>query len=121
MSIGSKVRKFRNINNLSQNLLAEMADVSQSMIQSLESDKNIPDAIHLNRIAKALNVDINELLSDERVVQNNSDKSIGNINSQVTINNHFPDNILELLLSNQEKITDLLDTQNKLFESIMKK
>jgi len=32
MSIGSKVRKFRNINNLSQNLLAEMADVSQSMI-----------------------------------------------------------------------------------------
>ena len=74
----------------------------------------------LNRIAKALGVDINDLLVDDSIVQNNSDKAIGNIHSQVTINNHFPENVFETLLSNQEKITNLLETQNKLMESIMK-
>ena len=38
------------------------------------------------------------LLSDERIIQNDSGKAIGNIFSQVTINNHIPDNVLEILL-----------------------
>ena len=74
----------------------------------------------LSKIAEALKVDINELLADEKIVQNNSDKAIGNIHSQVTINNHFPESILEILLSNQEKISNLLEMQNKLIESILK-
>ena len=101
-------------------MLAEKIDVSQSIISSLESDKSMPNSIMLNRIAKALDVDINDLLVDDSIVQNNSDKAIGNIHSQVTINNHFPENVLETLLSNQEKITNLLETQNKLMESMMK-
>jgi len=121
ISIGSKVRKYRNFKNLSQRTLAETADVSQSIISSLESDKSIPNSIMLHRIAKALDVDISELLSDENIVQNNADKAIGNIHSQVTINNHFPDNVLDILMSNQEKITHLFETQNKLLESILKR
>ena len=101
-------------------MLAEEVEVSQSVISSLESDKSVPNAIMLNRIAKALDVDIKDLLVDERIVQNNYDKAIGNIHSQVTINNHFPESILEILLSNQEKITALLSHQNKLMEQIMK-
>ena len=121
MSLGSKVIKYRKRKNLSQKKLADEAGCSQSDISSLESDKSIPCAVLLFDIAKALEVDINELLSGESIVQNNSDKAIGNIHSQVTINNHFPDRILELLLSNQEKITDLIETQNKLVSSLMKK
>ena len=121
MSIGGKVKKYREFKGLSQRVLADKVEVSQSVISSLESDKSIPNAVMLIRIAKELEVDINELLADEKIVQNNSDKAIGNIHSQVTINNHFPDNVLEILLSNQEKITNLLETQNKLMESIMKK
>lgn len=121
MSIGSKVKKYRNIKGLSQSDLAFNAEVSQSIISSLESDKTIPNSIMLNRIAKELGVDINDLLVDENIVQNNSDKAIGNIHSQVTINNHFPENVLEILLSNQEKITNLLESQNKLMENILKK
>jgi len=120
MSIGSKVRKFRHIKNLSQSMLAERVDASQSIISSLESDKSLPNSVMLHRIAKALDVDINDLLVDDSIVQNNSDKAIGNIHSQVTINNHFPENVLEVLMSNQEKITHLLEIQNKLIESIMK-
>ena len=102
-------------------MLADQLDVSQSVISSLESDKSIPSAILLDNIASVLGVDVNELLSDQRIVLNNSDKAIGNIHSQETINNHFPENMLELLLSNQEKITNLIETQNKLLQSVVTK
>jgi transcriptional regulator with XRE-family HTH domain len=121
MSIGSKVRKYREIKALSQSDLAVTVGISQSIISSLESDKTIPNSIMLNKIARELGVDINDLLVDENIVQNNSDKAIGNIHSQVTINNHFPENILEMILSNQKQITQLLDAQNKLMENILQK
>ena len=121
MSTGNNVRKYRHIKNLSQRTLADMVDVRQGIISSLEADKSLPNSVMLQRIAKALDVDINDLLVGDNIVQNNSDKAIGNIHSQVTINNHFPENVLEALLSNQEKITLLLETQNKLIDSVLKK
>ena len=121
MSIGKKIIQYRRSKNLSQNELADLANVGQSMISTIESDKSKPNSIMLNRIAKALDVDINELLSNESIVQNNSDQAIGNIHSQVTINNHFSEKEMEIVLSNQEKITKLLETQNNLLESVLKK
>ncbi|MDR2149136.1 MAG: helix-turn-helix domain-containing protein [Tannerella sp.] len=121
MSIGSKVKKYREGKGLSQRTLAESIDVSQSIISSIESDKSIPNSVMLNKIAEKLGVDINELLADENIIQNNYDKAIGNIHSQVTINNHFPENILETLLSNQDKITMLLEMQNRLVERLLEK
>jgi len=121
MSIGKKIIQYRRSKNLSQNELADLANVGQSMISTIESDKSKPNSIMLNRIAKALDVDINELLSNESIVQNNSDQAIGNIHSQVTINNHFSEKVMEIVLSNQEKITKLLETQNNLLESVLKK
>ena len=121
MSIGGKVRKYRLLKNLSQHDLADRTEVSQSIISSLESDKTIPNSLLLGRIAKELDIDVNTLLQDDSIVQNNYDKAIGNINSKVTINNHFPENVIEMLLSNQEKITCLLENQNKLIASILKK
>ena len=125
MSIGTKVRKYRMLKGLSQSDLTLRAEISQSVVSSLESDKTIPNSMMLNRIAKVLEVDINELLKDDNIVQNNSDKAIGNIHSQiqnqVTINNNFPKNLLEVLMSNQDKITNLLETQNKLIDTLLKK
>lgn len=121
MSIGTKVRQYRHLKSLSQRDLSIKTGISQSMISSLEADKNIPNSVMLNKIAKELEVDINELLKDENIVQNNTDKAIGNIYSQVTINNNFPENVLNVLISNQEKITNLIETQNKLIETLLKK
>jgi len=121
MSIGTKVRKHRYLKSLSQSDLAIRTGVSQSIISSLEADKNIPNSAMLHRIAQELEVDINELLREENVVQNNFDKAVGNIHSQVTINNLFPEKILNLLLSNQEKISNLIEIQNKLLETLLDK
>jgi len=121
MSIGSKVRKYRQLKDLSQRDLADKTEVSQSIISSLESDKTIPNALLLGKIAKELDVDVNTLLQNDSIVQNNYGKSIGNINSKVTINNQYPENVIETLLANQNKITCLLENQNKLIESILNK
>ena len=121
MSIGTKVRSYRHIKSLSQSDLAIKSGISQSILSSLEADKTVPNSVMLHRIAQELEVDINDLLKDENVVQNNFDKAIGNVYSQVTINNHFPENVLNVLLSNQEKITNLIEMQNKLLETILKK
>ena len=123
MSIGGNVRKYRISNGLSQESLADQAKVSQSIISSLESDKTKPNAQMLSRIAEVLDVDINTLLTDEKNVQhisgNATGKIIGNIHShQITVNSNFPENVIQTLLSNQKKITWLLETQNKLIESI---
>jgi hypothetical protein len=62
-------------------------------------------------------------LKDDSFVQNNSDRAIGNVHSQIhnQIINHFPENVLEVLMSNQEKITDLLENQNKPIDALLKK
>ena len=119
MSIGAKVRKYRMLKDLSQTDLAVMADVSQSIVSSLESDKTIPNSVMLHRIATVLEVDINELLTNDSFVQYNSDSATG-IQNQ-TINNHFPESVITVLMSNQEKISDLLETQNKLIDALLKK
>ena len=107
-----------------------MADISQSVVSSLESDKTIPNSVMLHRIANVLEVDIRELLKDDNFVQNNSDGAVGTINNQVgtisnqinhQVNNHFPEDVMTILMSNQEKITDLLESQNKLIDALLKK
>ena len=52
MSIGAKVRKYREAKGFSQEELAVRLDVAQTTISSIESDKSIPNSILLHKIAK---------------------------------------------------------------------
>ena len=99
--MGSRVRRYRDVNCLSQNDLADKVGVSQSTISSLESDKSIPSSVMLHQIAKALGVDINDLLKDD------------------SSSHLFQRDVLRMLASNQEKIASLIETQNKLMESLL--
>lgn len=79
MSIGSKVRKYREAKGFSQEDLAFRLDVAQTTISSIESDKSIPNSILLNKIAKELDVNINDILNDEITIinSNNGEHSTG--------------------------------------------
>ena len=107
MSIGKKVRQRRELKGLSQADLAIMADISQSTISSLESDKTIPNSIMLNSIAKVLEVDISELLKDDCYVQNNY--ASGNYQTNQGVNNTH--SIPELLLATQQKYIEKLEAE----------
>lgn len=65
VKFGENVKKFRKIQNLSQEELAEKADLHRTYIGMIErAEKNIT-LINIQKIATALRIEINELLNFE--------------------------------------------------------
>lgn len=127
MSIGAKVKRYREAKGLSQDDLALRLDVAQSTISSIESDKSIPSSLLLNSIAKELEVDINDLLNDNAIQLNISNNHFSDLSSAGTVNQYNPTfnmqspELIESILKNQEQITKLFESQNKLLEGLLKK
>ena len=126
MSIGNKVRRYRESKGWSQEDLAFRLDVTQGTISNIESDKSIPNSILLNNIAKTLEVDLNELLNDS-VQVNISNNQFSDMSSAGTVNQYNPvfnmqsPEFLESIIKNQENISKLIEAQNKLLREILKK
>ena len=126
MSIGNKVRRYRESKGWSQEDLAFRLDVTQGTISNIESDKSIPNSILLNNIAKTLEVDLNELLNDT-VQVNISNNQFSDMSSAGTVNQYNPvfnmqsPEFLESIIKNQENISKLIEAQNKLLREILKK
>lgn len=59
--LGLNIKGERNRKNLSQAELAEKIQLSTNSISAIERGMQIPNAFTLYSIAKALNIDINEL------------------------------------------------------------
>ncbi|MFY7815618.1 MAG: helix-turn-helix domain-containing protein [Chryseobacterium taeanense] len=124
MSIGTKVKRFREAKGLSQGDLALRLDVAQSTISSIESDKNIPNSLLLNKIAQELEVDINDLLNDSanNIMSNNefSDHAVAAVNQFNPVFNMQSPEMQDAILKNQEQLAKLIETQSKLIESLLK-
>lgn len=60
--LGSNIRAERSRKNLSQEQLAELVDMSSRSIGKIESGQQNISALNLIAIAKALDVDINDLI-----------------------------------------------------------
>ncbi|PKF74649.1 hypothetical protein CW752_08275 [Chryseobacterium sp. PMSZPI] len=124
MSIGTRVKQYREAKNWSQEDLAIRLDTTQTTISNIESDKNIPNSLLLNKIAKELEVDINDLLNDApTVIYDNefNDQSVANVNQYNPIFNIQSPELLESIIKNQEQIAKLMEIQSKLIESLLKK
>ncbi|QQV03293.1 MULTISPECIES: helix-turn-helix domain-containing protein [Chryseobacterium] len=125
MSLGTKVRQFRESKKLSQDDLALRLDVTQSTISNIESDKSIPNSMLLSKIARELEVDINELFNEStnNIMSNNefSDHAVAAVNQYNPVFNIQSPEITESILKNQEQIAKLIEAQSKLIESLLKK
>ncbi len=77
--IGNRVRINRKNANLTQEELAERADVSTSFISRLENGRVLPGIEGLNTIAAALNVGLQDLLCDLFTEPADSDPVLGEI------------------------------------------
>lgn len=78
MSIGSKVRKYREAKGWSQDELASRLNVAQTTISNIESDKNVSGSVLLNNIARELEIDLYDLFDDNKARINNIEKKWGN-------------------------------------------
>ncbi|KKP55727.1 MAG: DNA-binding protein [Microgenomates group bacterium GW2011_GWD1_33_9] len=59
--LGKSVRKYRKRAGLKQNQLAEMINLSDKYIQLIEAGERKPSLKTIYKIAKALNVKVNEI------------------------------------------------------------
>jgi transcriptional regulator with XRE-family HTH domain len=64
--IAQAARSLRDVRNLSQRQLAERMNVPRTYISKIESGRAMPTLISLDRLARALQVDIIALLRDPR-------------------------------------------------------
>lgn len=121
MSLGVKLRNLRHSKNLSQAEIADRLKVSQPAYHLWETDQAKPTTENLLRISEIYETDVYDLLDEKSIIQTNNDKAIGYIEGAVTINNTISEEIIENILKNQQNITLLIESQNKLIESLLKK
>lgn len=64
--IGTKIKESRKKANFTQEELAKQSGIPQSHISRLENGKHNPSNFTLEKIAKALNIEFNEKMTEER-------------------------------------------------------
>lgn len=121
-NIGFKIKRLREKKNVSQEQLAYELDISQSNLSRIENGAvEKLDFLLMQKVCDFFDTDTDYFL-DDNIVQNNTE----NKNSAISIYGNPIVNIqtselLENVLQNQEQITKLIETQNRLIESLLKK
>ncbi len=114
MSLGIKIRKLRHENKISQEELADRLGIAQTSVSNIESGKTAPDFLLMQKVCEVFNVGVDYFLNTEDSFQ--FDKVENNKNSNIgckidTINNNFPEGILENMLKRLEKLEQLLNSK----------
>ena len=119
-SIGFKIKKLREAKDLSQDELAFLLQTSQGNISKIESDTiEKLDFLFMQKVCEFFQVDFKYFL-DENVSQINKEttSSAISIYGNPTVNNNFPDIVLEqvkyLVESNKKKDDEIIDLKVKL-------
>ena len=68
---GNTIRKLREAKKLTQAQLAEKLDVSDKAVSKWETGKGLPDITLIEPLASALGVSLMELLSGDKISNNN--------------------------------------------------
>ena len=78
MNIGDKIKKVREAKELSQKQVAMMIDMDQSQYSKIEKGKTDPTTSTLEKICKALNIELSELFASDEIFKdvNSGDKTI---------------------------------------------
>lgn len=115
-SVGFKIKRLRERKNISQEELAYKLEVSQGTLSKMENGMvERIDFSFMQKVCDYFEVDPNYFLEGETVI-NEVHTNNGVVYNKGTFNN-FPEEILK----NQEQITKLIETQNKLIEKLLGK
>lgn len=123
MNLGEKIKEARKQCGLSQEQLAEKMNVSRSAIAKWETDKGLPDLENLKMLSSLLNVSVDYLLDDGKMIEeyvtrepymlSNYGKGSKKKKKDRAIREKFPNGEIHTLLGNlklakSEKIIDNL-------------
>ena len=65
MSIGNKIKKYRELNKMTQKDIAEILGVEPATISKYEAGTIEPSIESLKRLAETFNITVDELIKDE--------------------------------------------------------
>lgn len=113
MSIGFKIKKLREEQNLSQETLAFKLGVSQSKLSDIENGqrKKEIDFLLMDKICKTFNKDLDYFMAEKTI--NNIHENKGQVSCNVVTINNYPHNILEQV---QQLINDTLAKEQRIKE-----
>jgi len=115
LNIGSKIRKLREANNMSQEQLAMQLEVSQTKLHNLETGNlQKVDFLLMDKICEVFKKDFSYFL--EHGVVNNVEENHGQISCENFTVNNFPENILEAI----QKLIDDNHEKSKIIETLQK-
>ncbi len=121
MTIGQRIRKVRELKGFKQDTMAERLGMSQANYSKLESDDADMSFSRLEEIAKALEVQLSDIVDFDKKVffnQTNSPYSNScNVNSPISINDK---NLFEEIIQGKDKIIAILEKQISLMEAMQK-
>jgi transcriptional regulator with XRE-family HTH domain len=117
MEIGTKIGILRRKNKLSQPDLAFKLDISQTALSEIESGKTKKiDFLLMHKVCEIFDVDFDYFLNKESInfqFEKIEKTKGGNIGCKIeTINNNFPEGILENMLKRIEKLEQLAINTN---------
>lgn len=124
-TLGTKLARLRTKKGYSQQQVADLLKISQPAYHKWESDATKPGIESVAKLCEIFEVEIGDLLEDgSTIISNNtfdscSSNVIGNAYSPVF--NINSSTMIESILNNQNTITQLVEAQNKLIESLIDK
>lgn len=78
MTLGERIKKYRHVEGLSQDELAEKLNVSRQAITKWENDNGVPDIDNLIALSRLMGLTLDELVMGER------EESVSIITQEVT-------------------------------------
>jgi transcriptional regulator with XRE-family HTH domain len=124
-TIGFKIKRLREQKNLSQEDMAHQLDISQSYLSKIENGAiEKIDFLFMQKVSDFFKIEPQYFLDDQvvqNITDNNHSSAFGNPYSTITIHNSISESVLENLVQNQEQMSKLMEIQNKLIESLLKK
>ncbi|KQT26001.1 hypothetical protein ASG22_04725 [Chryseobacterium sp. Leaf405] len=115
-SVGFKIKRLRERKNISQEELAYKLEVYQGTLSKMENGMvERIDFSFMQKVCDYFEVDPNYFLEGETVI-NEVQTNNGVVYNKGTFNNFS-----EEILKNQEQITKLIESQNKLIEKLLNK
>lgn len=112
-TLGTKIRKLRELRNLKQEHMADVLGISQSSYSKIEKDETEVGHERLEQIAKALDLSVQDILAfDEKMIFNIMHNTTGIYNNGGTHYHQFTDELKKLY---EDKIK-LLEEMNEMLK-----
>jgi transcriptional regulator with XRE-family HTH domain len=121
IKIGNRLRKLRIAKGYSQEYMADVLQISQKTYSNMENDKSSISIETLKKIASEYNIDLMEILSDERViVQNNNSNDTSTFQGGIIIN-HLSEELLTQMKERIEDLKSIIAEKDKRIQQLEKK